>query len=203
MTDRATCWSITTNNPTKDDLSPTLPSGWTLEGQIEKGAEGTEHFQGMLRTPQVRFSAVKKVFPRAHIEIARNASALQAYVHKSDTRVREVQQSAGLTVFQLQEMVLERWSEPDFNRYLLDHMGEDDVYLRWADIVVGEMIRDGAAGGIEYVAINPMWRTSWKKFGSSIYSRYVKHNLNKGYNAPQECVEKASCDRSEADEAQA
>jgi len=179
-TDRATCWSITTNNPTESDMRPTLPSGWKLEGQIEKGVEGTEHFQGMLLTPQVRFSAVKKVFKRAHIEIARDANALRAYVHKSDTRVREIPQSAGLTVFELQDMVIGIWKDEDFEQYQKLWNYADDCYLRYADNLVRELIKSGSKGGIEYVAINPMWRTSWKKFGEAIISRA------RVYNAPQE-----------------
>lgn len=87
---RGTCWSITINNPTADDMSPTLPAGWKLVGQMEKGEEGTLHYQGMLTTNQVRFSAVKKVFSRAHIELAKNRKGLEKYVHKPETRVSEV-----------------------------------------------------------------------------------------------------------------
>ena len=60
--DRGSTWSITINNPSEKDLHPTLPAKWAMTGQLEKGAEGTEHYQGMVSTPQVRFSAVKKVF---------------------------------------------------------------------------------------------------------------------------------------------
>lgn len=92
MTDRqtrATCWSLTINNPTKSDeewIQQARQKGWQVEGQLEKGKEGTEHYQLMVKTPQVRFSAVKKQFPRAHIEIARNPAALAQYVAKEETR---------------------------------------------------------------------------------------------------------------------
>lgn len=70
---RASCWSVTINNPTEDELK-CHHLGWSLQGQFEQGEEtGTRHFQGMLKTgQQVRFAAVKKVFPRGHIEPARN-----------------------------------------------------------------------------------------------------------------------------------
>lgn len=48
---------------------------------------GTPHYQLMVKTPQMRFSALKKQFPRAHIDEARNAQALQQYVHKEETRI--------------------------------------------------------------------------------------------------------------------
>jgi hypothetical protein len=178
MTDRATVWSITINNPTKEEIAPNLPAGWKLEGQIEVGEQGTEHYQGMLCTPQVRFSAVKRHLPRAHIEIARDKKALQAYVHKEETRVREVQHSAGLTVFALQDKVLELWNEDDFKEFQELTRYADDVYLRYADCIVRTLIQNGMSGGIEYVAINPMWRTSWKKFGHAIVLRYkIKSEL--------------------------
>lgn len=92
MSDRGTCWSLTINNPTDDDRQSLamLPAGWTVKGQEEKGENGTLHLQLMLKTPQVRFAAVKKHFNRAHIEKARNEVALSNYVVKSDTRVSEL-----------------------------------------------------------------------------------------------------------------
>jgi len=174
MSERATCWSITINNPTEQDVAPNLPPGWKLQGQIERGAEGTEHYQGMLTTPQTRFSGIKAHFPRAHIEIARDKKALQAYVHKTDTRVREVQQSAGLTAFALQDKVLELWDDKEFTDYQIQWKYADDCYLRFADNIVRNLIAKGLAGGVEFVAINPMWRTSWKKFGHALVQRYKK-----------------------------
>lgn len=89
-TTRASHWSVTINNPTQDDedyMELARQRGWKIDGQKERGKEGTEHYQLHVTTPQVRFSAVKKAFPRAHIEVARNVTALQQYVNKEDTRV--------------------------------------------------------------------------------------------------------------------
>lgn len=90
MTDRATAWSITINNPTDADkqrVELLKVNKWFREwkAQEEVGAEGTPHIQAMLRTEQVRFSTIKKALPRAHIEIARNIQALSNYVHKDET----------------------------------------------------------------------------------------------------------------------
>ena len=62
---------------------------WVKEvtGQLEKGEEGTLHIQGMVRTQSVRFAALKKALPRAHIEIARCPAALAKYVSKVETRI--------------------------------------------------------------------------------------------------------------------
>lgn len=59
----------------------------SASGQLEKGKEGTPHIQGILKTDSVRFSAVKKLLPRAHIEKARNAKALEQYATKEETRL--------------------------------------------------------------------------------------------------------------------
>lgn len=93
-TQRGTCWSVTINNPTDSDTEQVKQaqarSGWKVEGQLERGEGGTPHYQLIVRTPQVRFSALKKAFPRAHIELARNAAALALYVTKEETRVAQL-----------------------------------------------------------------------------------------------------------------
>lgn len=179
MTDRATCWSLTINNPTEQDLKPTLPAKWTLQGQLEEGEEkGTEHFQGMLITPQVRFSAVKKIFPRAHIEVARNRQALEKYVHKADTRISEVAtiKSDIPTLFDYQHTVADSWNDDDFREFGERALEEnprqsmDDIALSYVDHIVAADIERGVCG-IEYIAINPMWRSAWKRFWRSLVRR--------------------------------
>ena len=57
-------------------------------GRPVGGGEGRNpHYQLMVKTPQVRFSAVRKMFPRAHVEAAREPSALKRYVGKVESRV--------------------------------------------------------------------------------------------------------------------
>lgn len=179
MTERASCWSLTINNPTVEDLNPTLPAGWSMTGQIEVGGEkGTEHYQGMITTPQVRFSAVKKVFPRAHIEPAKNRSALQKYVHKDDTRVGEVQdrKSAIPTLFDYQHTVAAKWNDEDWKTRLNNTLEDDpkadigETALAYVDTIVAQDIEMGMIG-VEYIAINPMWRSAWKKFWKQMVFR--------------------------------
>jgi len=177
-TERGNCWSITINNPTEEDLNPTLPAGWALTGQMEKGENGTEHYQGMLTTTQVRFSAVKKVIKRGHIELARNKTALKAYVHKEDTRVGVVadRQSDIPTLFDYQHTVAKKWDDNDFRELLDRRLTENpkttvgDVALDYVDSIVAIDIENGMIG-IEYIAINPMWRSAWKKFWRSMVAR--------------------------------
>lgn len=91
--DRATKWSVTINMKTaisKETANYMIISarqkGWTVIGQPERGEEGTLHYQLAVATPQIRFSAMKKAFPGAHIEVAKDWSALLKYVQKEQTR---------------------------------------------------------------------------------------------------------------------
>lgn len=96
MSDRGTAWSITLNMKNvsrercEDMIDQAKQANWGVQGQIEKGKEGTPHYQLLIKTPQVRFSAIKKIFPTAHIEKARNVKALEQYVHKEEGRVEEM-----------------------------------------------------------------------------------------------------------------
>lgn len=93
LSQRASHWSLTINNPTSvefEQIELARQKGWKITGQQETGKEGTPHLQLHLATPQVRFSAVKKTFPRAHIQVARNVQALEQYVTKEETRTGEL-----------------------------------------------------------------------------------------------------------------
>lgn len=174
MSERATCWSITINNPITTDYQIPLPVGWKIEGQLERGEQGTEHYQGMLRTPQVRFSAVKKLFPKAHIEVARNEVALKKYVHKVETRVAEVERIP--TLFEYQTIIAEKWVEDDFQKLVEGYVQKttvsdiNEIAMRYLDSLVAADI-EGGRRGAEFIAINPMWRSSWKLFWRSIIKR--------------------------------
>lgn len=205
-TDRATCWSITINNPTEEEVRCDMP-GWKLTGQYEAGENGTRHFQGMLETPQVRFSAVKRVFTRAHIEVCRNKTALAKYVSKEETRVGEYTGSAVPSLFQYQDTIAQLWDEREFNRRLGDDFlqrkfkcDSGDIALDYVDTLVAAEIRKGQRG-IEFIAINPMWRSSWKKFYASIIERNEDSRSRQGTGllggSRQEgtiCREKVGCE---------
>jgi len=177
-TERATCWSITINNHTDEELICDIP-GWRLRGQPEIGKEGTRHFQGMLTTPQVRFSQVKKQFPRAHIEIARDKTALAKYVQKEDTRAGEYTDQGIPTLWEYQTIVANEW-----NNDVFESRRDDDAYakrfkydsgsiaMEYVDEICAKLIESGSKG-LEFVAINPMWRSAWKKFYASIIKRHA------------------------------
>lgn len=174
---RATCWSITINNPLQTDYpeASTLPPGWSYEGQLEKGEEGTTHYQGMLKTPQVRFSQVKKYFPRAHIEVAKNVSALKKYVHKTDTRLEEVPtvRSQVPTMWDYQDVIARLWDIEEYQELCeknTEAFDKGEAPLLYVDHLISREIRKGVKG-IEYIAVNPLWRSAWKKFYKDIIFR--------------------------------
>jgi len=174
-TKRGTIWSVTINNPTKEEVGGTLPPGWSLEGQYEKGeAEGTTHFQGLLKTTQVRFSAVKKQFPRAHIELARNAAALKEYVHKEETRVGEFTPVRTPNIFEVQTSICGMWVKDEYEliRDRLADVNKKDAVLMYVDQLIDRMIKGGARG-IEFISINPMWRSSWSRHAHAILARHA------------------------------
>jgi len=183
---RATCWSLTVNNPTDQDYEDMATanqrSGWKVKGQLEKGADGTPHLQLMLQSPQVRFSAVKKQFPRAHIEIARSPAALEKYVGKEETRVGVIQDSAMYpSLSKLWSLLFTRnnteekdgWDCTQFPRvlpYNEDVARDIQQYpLVWFDQQIGLLIEDGYH--VETMAVNPQVRSCWKNYWPSIMTR--------------------------------
>lgn len=170
--DRATCWSITINNPVKADeeniARARQQSGWKVHGQLEKGENGTPHYQLMVTTPQVRFSAVKKAFPRAHIEIARDRTALAKYVQKEDTRIGQIESQS---MYPTHSTVM-KWYGDYFLKHGEENGGVDNgEYLKIFDKMCEQKIREGYY--VESLAVNPQIRSAIQKFGRAIYFREV------------------------------
>lgn len=90
MTSRAKHWCFTLNNPAVEldkAFLLSLPCTYVVF-QLERGENDTPHFQGVIGFPkQKRFSAIKKIDPRIHWEVARSPPASIAYCQKEDTRV--------------------------------------------------------------------------------------------------------------------
>lgn len=164
---RGTAWSVTCNlktisRLTVDACMDTARSlGWGVEGQIEQGAEGTEHYQLLVRTPQVRFSAVKKVFPTAHIELARNVKALEQYVHKEETRVESIRavEVTFLTYPQVRNKFftwyVDQYSPPK------PSMQHDECLEHW-DRFIGLSIEEGME--VDLIGMNPQHRGCIAKY---------------------------------------
>jgi len=189
-TERSSTWSLTINNPTsadEEEIARARQRGWKVDGQLEKGENGTTHYQLILKTPQVRFSAVKKAFSRAHIEVARNVQALENYVHKEDTRAGTLASSSekypSLTKFWhlvYQKMADKKWLNfPEWDwwyelnipfvcRNPTKRMPGEEIAMYLLDIVIGELIMDGYH--IEHF-YSPPNISIFKKFHFSVLRR--------------------------------
>lgn len=180
MTDRATCWSVTINNPTQSDdewiAQARQKSGWKVYGQREKGAQGTEHYQLMISTPQVRFSAIKKAFPRAHIEIARDRTALLKYVQKEDTRVGVITANDKYpTVTSMWHMFAD-WLNYEGHTYKF-YDADGDTKLCWFDKFVKYAIDNDYY--VECHAVNPQVRSQLKNYGEQIVNRSLRRQTDR------------------------
>jgi len=181
MSQRATCWSVTINmknvaKTTADEcIQQACAAGWQVEGQLEKGEEGTEHYQLMVSTPQMRFSAIKKMFPTAHIEVARKPQALKAYVHKEDTREGMLPEQTKFypSVNKMWELMFD-WTTKEYPDYF-ENMIKDfqrmsaDKRLRDLDERAAGLIEHGYF--VEHHVVNPQVRSGFAKFAPEIIRR--------------------------------
>lgn len=198
-TERGTCWSVTINNPTPEDedcIAKARAKRWQVEGQLEKGEKGTPHYQLMVRTPQVRSSAVRSAFPRAHVELAKNAKALAKYVTKEETRAGELPTgsdkfpSLEKTYCMFVTHVCERRIR-EMNYAMPQHavtvmMDEEINKWRNEDVVKAFddwchiAIEDGYF--VEQWAVNPQIRSALLKFGKSIMVRHAAINDRQNFS---------------------
>jgi len=150
--------------------------GWKVEGQKEMGENGTIHYQLLLKTPQVRFSAVKKAFPRAHIEPAKNFVALKQYVHKESTRIDTLDESKNdkyPSPTKLMALYARYVSDnfrgilAKYGKVFADLNGHE--MLKVFDDCIRHLINDGYY--VEGLAVNPQIRSSVKNYGQEIIYR--------------------------------
>lgn len=191
--ERASAWSVTVNNPIaadEENMNLARQRGWKVEGQLERGANGTPHYQLLVRTPQVRFSAVKKAFPRAHIEVARNAAALEQYVHKEETKEGDLKEQSSMypSLAKFWDLIAEELRQEWWAEYCWSVGDELPQENRWFsltkfDYICNQLIREGYH--IETIAVNPQTRSAWKIFGRSIIIRSHRRQPDRqtDYNA--------------------
>jgi len=186
---RANTWSVTLNmksvkRETCDEMiQQARAAGWKITGQEEMGGENP-HYQLMIQTPQVRFSAVKKMFPTGHIEVARNRSALAKYVTKEDTRVGSLPEhdEKYVTATKLWDMIYQfndrsgLWDKTEWDevKCYKDHEQQriERDPLAFFDLMIGLFIRQGYY--VDMLACNPAVRSFWKKFWRDILYRSCK-----------------------------
>jgi len=87
-----TCYSVVINNPTETDegqIAAAKQAGWRVVGQLEKGDNGTPHYQLCVTAP-VEWKTMKSHFTRANIQEAEDPEALERYCTKTRTRVLDL-----------------------------------------------------------------------------------------------------------------
>jgi len=174
MSERATCWSVTINmknvsQSTADEcIQNARAAGWKIDGQLEQGDEGTKHYQLMVSTPQTRFTAVKKMFPTANIQIARKPQALKAYVSKEDTRIGELpkQNEFYPTLAKFWDLLIPELQP--LSQYGSE-LANPKRRLDQLDDAVRKLIAKGYH--VEGIAMNPSTRSSWNAYNVSIMER--------------------------------
>jgi len=213
---RATNWSLTINNPTEKDeeeIARARQQGWSVEGQKEVGEEGTPHYQLHVKTPQVRFSAVKKMFSRAHIEVAKSPAALAKYVQKEETRVGQLSTSQDQypSLSKLWELIY-IWLRDTKEVSLWDDVKDEfcvkGSYVIYVDSnyvhhrreplsIFDDFIKDMIKAGyfVETMGINPQIRGSWNSYWFALLQRTGDILKRK-----KEDVDKSQTDRQQTSE---
>lgn len=108
---KSTWWSITSFDPGEQEwlkagIFPEFVSE-VLGGLEECPDTKRIHFQGALRCrSQQRFSAIKKILPKSHIEMANCPPALSAYAMKEDTAVEKKEVRLNSTPYYTLEKLL-------------------------------------------------------------------------------------------------
>jgi len=111
QTDKATWWSITSFDEGEIKfLQGTVYPEFIMKihGGLEKCPDtGRTHFQGAVQCrSQQRFSAIKKMLPKAHIEAAKSVEALRKYAMKADTAIGEKTVRSNSTPYWTMEMIM-------------------------------------------------------------------------------------------------
>lgn len=93
---RSRGWLLTINNPRPEDteyfknIVENAPKDLIekCSSQLEKGENETEHIQAFIyyKNPR-KFNTIKKKFPRAHIETAKDKNKAYNYCKKENTRI--------------------------------------------------------------------------------------------------------------------
>lgn len=180
--DRATKWSVTINikeaisqSTAEHCISTARQKGWTVLGQLEQGSEGTNHYQLAVATPQVRFTAVKKVFPGAHIEVAKDWNALVKYCNKEDTRVGKLIDIKFVTF----QMVRDKFFDFIITTVHSDSDYEltEDTKMRLWDQFVGHSLEQGIEADL--VGVNPQYRSCIMRYWSSYICLAVRRQTDR------------------------
>jgi len=173
QTDKSSRWQFTAYQD-QWDLFKQMPPGIAEWGWQQEQCPKTQklHYQGYLRTPsQVRFSALKKILPGVHIEVAKNWQALLNYCQKLDTRVEGEAPVHVINTYYTQYTYAEKLGRQLYDLYKLDFEDwSDQTALQYIEQHARLDIRAGHRE-IMWIISNPNWKVAWK-YWKDIISSY-------------------------------
>ena len=203
-TKKASDWSITINNPTDADREAirTLGQHKWFKGFVNQVEEAsTEHIQGYLKTEYIRFSAVKKVFPRAHIEVAVNKHALKTYCEKNDLTYKAEGEEVAetLSVGSVHRNAAAKYPTYEACKAEYDKQENPEEYaLTELDDAVKKLIRKGVFG-VEFIGANPQTRSVYKKYYLSLMYREYARQASSTPQAAQDATDEKSAEETVSD----
>lgn len=191
---KPTRWSLTVWMPpyTEESAKEMLERAiqvhprWSIEGQLEKGksSDGKFHYQLLVKTDQQRHSALRKAFPSCHIEEARNAVALEQYVHKDDTRVAEFKKIESRFVQwpELRKKFFE-WLIRTEDVAALSYVQEYERLKKW-DEFIGLSIEEGIE--VDILGVNPQYRSCIIRYWNAYVRRGVEVSRQTPVDIPRQ-----------------
>lgn len=123
QTDKSSRWVFTVQEGQYHlfDTMPNIVAEWGWQDEIAP-TTGSKHRQGYLRTrSQVRFSAIRKLFPDVHFEVARDWNKAVNYCKKAETRdpngqqVHSVNQREYLQLHTALRKIARVWVQPEYD----------------------------------------------------------------------------------------
>lgn len=201
-----TCYSVVINNPTSTDegqIALAKQAGWRVVGQLEKGDNGTPHYQLCVTAP-VDWKQMKSHFTRANIQEAEDPEALEKYCQKKATRVLDLTDRTQLTKKK------EQYSSADFynavfkEAYEQNGEGTDDLInkdnnLLTYDAAVNQLILENGYH-IAVRATRPDVRSAYRKYRYAMWSVWYAENVDVEQNATEAEVHQGSDCPSEQDD---
>jgi hypothetical protein len=189
MSRKSSRWVLVINNPVASDeeaIGRARAQGWDVRGQKEIGKKtGTPHYQIYIKTPHIRASQVKKMFPRGYIDIANGTETNNLdYVEKEETRVGDLPSTIYPSQMQFWDLLWQHMAENGFtfsNPHTLKEIhktGEEYIIRNNLNTnrlsnpyheAVYNMIHKGNV--VESIAVNPQTLSAWKNYPIAILYR--------------------------------
>lgn len=166
----ARAWLLVLNNPSEHgithisqltDLWAALKcAGYVI--QLEKGNEGTIHYQGCVRFENaIQFSTLRKFLPAIHWEVVKNWKAQIHYCCKNDTRIdgpwiHNVKITPPETINIISE--LRPWQQ-EINNLIINHDFKNDRTINWFWEATGNIGKTALARYlcVTYKHLNPIY----------------------------------------------